>query len=85
VEQSQTVADVAATDRQPLYLRVRVGEGALAQFSYSVDNARFIPVGQPFQATAGRWVGAQVGLFSTTPSAASRKAYADFDYFKITP
>ena len=81
VEQAETVATVGA---QPVYLRVRVGEGAMAQFSYSMDNTRFTPVGQPFRAGVGRWVGAQVGLFSTTPSAGSRKAYADFDYFRVS-
>ncbi|MRV70279.1 family 43 glycosylhydrolase [Duganella sp. FT92W] len=81
VEQAETVATVGA---QPVYLRVRVGEGAMAQFSYSTDNVRFIPAGQPFRAGVGRWVGAQVGLFSTTPSASGRKAYADVDYFRVT-
>ena len=82
VERLETVATVGT---QPVYLRVRVGDGALAQFSYSTDNLRFTAVGQPFRAGVGRWVGAQVGLFSITPAAASNKAYADFDYFRITP
>ena len=75
----------ATVGTRPVYLRVRVGEGAMAQFAYSTDNARFTPVGRPFKASAGRWVGAQVGLFSTASAEASRKAYADFDYFRITP
>jgi beta-xylosidase len=85
VERLENVATVAAQPAQLVYLRVRVGEGAMAQFSYSTDNERFTPVGQPFRAGVGRWVGAQVGLFSTTPAAAGNQAYADFDYFRITP
>jgi beta-xylosidase len=82
VEQADTIATV---DTRPVFLRVRVGEGAMAQFAYSTDNARFTSVGRPFKASAGRWVGAQVGLFSTVPAAAGSKTYADFDYFRITP
>lgn len=81
-ERTETVATVGA---QPVYLRVRVGEGALAQFAYSTDNTHFTPVGAPFKAGVGRWVGAQVGLFSTIPAHAGRKPYADFDYFRVTP
>lgn len=82
VEQADIIATVGT---RPVFLRVRVGDGAMAQFAYSTDNARFTPVGQPFRASVGRWVGAQVGLFSTASAAASRKIYADFDYFRITP
>jgi hypothetical protein len=39
-------------------------DGALARFAYSLDNASFVTVGEPFSASKGRWVGAQVGLFS---------------------
>jgi beta-xylosidase len=65
-----------------LYLRMSVASGAVASFAYSLDNVTFVPVGQPFTASKGRWVGAQVGLFSVgdKPGASS----LDVDYFRVT-
>jgi hypothetical protein len=82
-ERSEVLATVPAATA---YLRVRVDADAMAQFSYSLDNKNFIPAGQPFKAGVGRWVGAQLGLFSTVPAtAAAKNAWADIDYFRITP
>jgi hypothetical protein len=79
-------AAAATAAPSPVYLRVRVDADAMAQFSYSLDNKTFIPAGQPFKAGVGRWVGAQLGLFSTVPAtAAAKNAWADIDYFRITP
>lgn len=63
-----------------LYLRMSMAQGALASFSYSTDNATFVPVGSPFAVSKGRWVGAQVGLFSVGPGAST----LDVDYFRVT-
>jgi beta-xylosidase len=82
-ERSEVLATVPAATA---YLRVRVDADAMAQFSYSLDNKNFIPAGQPFKAGVGRWAGAQLGLFSTVPAtAAAKNAWADIDYFRITP
>jgi beta-xylosidase len=79
-------AAAATAAPSPVYLRVRVDADAMAQFSYSLDNKTFIPAGQPFKAGVGRWVGAQLGLFSTVPAtAAAKNTWADIDYFRITP
>ena len=63
-----------------LYLRMSMADGALASFSYSTDNVTFVPVGSPFAVSKGRWVGAQVGLFSVGAEASS----LDVDYFRVT-
>ncbi|KQV90293.1 glycoside hydrolase [Massilia sp. Root351] len=79
-------ASAAAAATGPVYLRLRVDAGAMAQFSYSLDNKTFTPAGRPFKASVGRWVGAQLGLFSTVPAtAASKSAWVDVDYFRVTP
>jgi beta-xylosidase len=76
----------SAAASSPAYLRIRIDADAMAQFSYSLDNKTFTPAGQPFKAGVGRWVGAQLGLFSTVPAtAASKNAWADVDYFRVTP
>jgi beta-xylosidase len=65
-----------------LYLRMNMAEGAIARFSYSLDNVRFIPVGQPLEISKGRWVGAQVGLFSVAANAPGSSL--DVDYFRVS-
>jgi beta-xylosidase len=64
-----------------LYLRMSMGEGAIARFSYSLDNLIFTPAGEPLEISKGRWVGAQVGLFSVAAGATGSSL--DVDYFRV--
>ncbi len=66
-----------------LLLRIKMNAGAVCQFSYSADGKEFIPVGESFTASAGRWMGAKVGLFSEARSEAGQRGYADFDWFRF--
>jgi beta-xylosidase len=72
---------LAKTGKRPVYLRMAMGEGGIARFSYSVDGRRFIPAGKPFAAQMGRWVGAQMGVFALGESG----SWADVDYFRVAP
>lgn len=67
-----------------VYLRMRVEEGGRTVFSYSLDRQEFIPIGAPFIATVGRWVGARMGLFSAAANAGTR-GYVDVDDFQVGP
>jgi beta-xylosidase len=67
-----------------VYLRMEMAEGAVARFSYSLDNANFTPAGGPFTVSKGRWVGAQVGLFSVGSKAGASPSHLDVDYFRLT-
>jgi beta-xylosidase len=66
-----------------LSLRMTMREGGIARFAYSTDNARFIDVGAPFTSSKGRWVGAQVGLFSVGDRPGPGSSL-DVDYFRVT-
>ena len=68
----------------PVYLRVRVDDGARCQFAYSFDNQTFTPIGTPFKASGDRWIGARVGLIASAPPGASVTGHADFDWFHVT-
>jgi len=63
-----------------VWLRMQVLAGGVTQFSYSVDGAKYTPIGAQFTAKMGRWVGAQMGLFSAGPT-----GHADIDYFRVSP
>ncbi|MGA6160447.1 hypothetical protein ACPEIC_44825 [Stenotrophomonas sp. NPDC087984] len=46
---------------------------------------RFTPLGAPFPATAGKWIGATVGLFATGPATGGRGGVAEIDWFRMGP
>ncbi|MEP6621769.1 MAG: glycoside hydrolase 43 family protein, partial [bacterium] len=71
----------ATLSTESAYLRASC-DGLMIRFSYSVDGAAWIAVGDPFTPKAARWVGAKLGLFATRPSS-SPGSYADFDFFRI--
>ena len=78
--QEQTLATVDLPQKT-LSLRMSVGAAAKTQFAYSLDAKTFTPVGDLFTASKGRWVGAQMGLFSLGESSTS---FVDVDYFRAT-
>jgi beta-xylosidase len=52
----------AASSTMTIYLRVSVSNGAVCRFSYSVKGKEFSPIGGPFTARQGKWIGAKVGI-----------------------
>ncbi|HCK25361.1 MAG TPA: glycoside hydrolase [Bacteroides graminisolvens] len=80
----------AETERIPVtgsdfYLRVTVREGAKCSFSYSLDGTSFVSLGNTFQASEGRWIGAKVGMFCSRTATTNRAGFADLDWFRVTP
>jgi beta-xylosidase len=66
-----------------VFVRVAVEAGATCRFSYSLDGRRFEPVGRPFIAREGRWIGARVGLFASGPGGARARGHVDVDWFRV--
>jgi beta-xylosidase len=67
-----------------IWLRMRVRAGGVTSFSYSYDDSAYTPIGAPFTAVMGRWVGAQMGLFSISSGSAAA-GYIEIDHFRVTP
>jgi beta-xylosidase len=65
-----------------VFLRVEVAEGAVCRFGYSADGRQFTPIGKPFPAQPGRWIGAKVGLFCIAADANGGSS-ADFDWVEV--
>jgi beta-xylosidase len=78
VEQELFAAPLAGNT---VRLRMTVASGGVTRFAYSADGAAYMEIGQPFTAAMGRWVGAQMGVFSIAPVAGA--GHADFDYFRV--
>lgn len=65
------------------YLQVNASKNAVCKFSYSTDGTRFSPVGEPFIARQGKWVGGKVGIFAVRTGQTRETGYADFDWFRV--
>lgn len=73
-----------ATIDQRLFLRVSVDRDARCRFAFSVDGGLYSHFGDEFPATAGRWVGAKVGLFAACPPDRAASGHVDFGFFHVT-
>ena len=65
-----------------IYLQVKIEKGGICHFYYSLDGKKYKAIGIPFTARQGKWIGAKVGLFSTTPYGKERE-WVDADWFHI--
>jgi beta-xylosidase len=79
-EKTEVIGDVTATD---MYFRVQVRKGGTCTFSISFDGNSFKPIGQPFTAQPGRWIGAKMGLFCLRASKTNDAGFADIDWFRV--
>ncbi|WP_025141425.1 glycoside hydrolase 43 family protein [Pedobacter jeongneungensis] len=68
-----------------VYFRVKVAGGAKCQFSYSEDGINFTNVGDEFQATAGQWIGAKMGIFAIRDTQTNDSGNAEYDWFRVQP
>lgn len=82
---AEKVSEVKMVSDSTIYFRVNVNKGGVCRFSYSLNGEDFISVGSPFQAVAGKWIGAKIGLFCTSAEKTNDSGYADFEWFRITP
>jgi beta-xylosidase len=81
-EIEKTITRVNVSD---VYLRFVMKKGAVCTFSYSLDGEKFIAIEDSFQAVAGRWIGAKMGIFCTREAQINDSGYADFDWFHVEP
>ncbi len=73
----------ARSDPGPVELRVEVGEGAVCRFSARTGGGAFEPIGEPFTAREGMWIGAKVGIFARAPHGRPAPVAARFDWFRV--
>jgi len=65
--------------------RVEVTSGGLCRFGYDDAAGNAAWVSEPFQARAGVWIGAKVGIFSSHPLTTGSGGHTDFNYFRFSP
>ena len=88
-EGEKEIATVPITKKE-VYLRAKVEMiqnkepfDARVTFYYSLDGKSFKKLGDSFKPTAGRWVGAKIGLFASGTKAINDSSYADYDWFRV--
>ena len=69
-------------DNNTFWLRVRVEENAVCNFSFSVNGRTYTPLGQQFNARQGKWIGADWYL-RNRQSTPLEMGYADYDWFRV--
>ncbi|MFC3561008.1 glycoside hydrolase family 43 protein [Pedobacter jamesrossensis] len=80
---SEQEKEIVKIKSATIYLRVKVLAGAKCKFSFSEDGESFIDVGNTFQATAGQWIGAKMGLFATRETQTNDSGIAEYDWFRV--
>ncbi|MCD0487634.1 glycoside hydrolase 43 family protein [Pedobacter sp. MC2016-14] len=82
--QTETVVETRSLETATVYMRVQVKAPlAECQFSYSEDGVNFKPIGVIFKAVQDKWIGAKIGIFSTSSPEVRTGGYADFDWFRL--
>ncbi len=65
-------------------LRVTVPDGGLCEFSFA-ELSHFTSVPQKFQAVAGTWIGAKLGIYTLKHDSENPAGHADFKCFRFRP
>lgn len=82
-KEHEKVNETVESQSNTVFFRVRVSKGAQCNFSYSLDGLKFTPIGKPFSAKPGGWIGAKVGMFCLRPDFTNDPGFADVDWFRI--
>ena len=82
--EEQTISQLAIDDTTEILLRVVVGEGGVCQFYWAKMGDSFNPIGEPFKAREGKWIGAKFGLFAVTDGRTNDGGWIDVDWVRIT-
>lgn len=65
-----------------LYLRLKITQGAVCQFYYSLDGNDFVKIGSSFTARPGRWIGAKLGFFAQKNNVTNDSGWMDIEWFR---
>ena len=67
-----------------VWFRVKVEQGGICHFAYSLDGKHFKAIKHPFKARVGKWIGAKVGLCCLNNGGRVDRGWIDVDWFRIT-
>ena len=79
----EEITSTVPVETSTIYFGVKVEAGAVCNFAYSTDGEMFYPVGKPFKASQGRWIGAKLGFYALRNGIINDAGSADIDWFRI--
>ncbi|WP_417558674.1 glycoside hydrolase 43 family protein [Mesoflavibacter zeaxanthinifaciens] len=66
-----------------VYLQVKVSKGGICNFSYSIDNKTFMPIGNSFKAREGKWIGAKIGYLALREGVINDAGSLNIDWIRF--
>ena len=82
-KEERVVADMLWNEDMQLLLKVVVGIGGECQFYWAESGKTFQPIGEPFKAKEGKWIGAKFGLFALTSGKTNDGGWLDVDWVRV--
>jgi len=76
---------IGTLPRSSAKLRVEVEDGGRCSFSLIDDAGTRLASAEEFQAVAGKWIGAKIGLYCLQSGEGNGAGFAEFDYFRFAP
>jgi len=70
-------------ENSEIYFKVNVKEGAVCNFSFSIDGKKFKNAGEAFEAKPDRWIGAKIGYFALREGITNDSGTVDIDWFRV--
>lgn len=65
------------------YLQVKVKQGGICSFFYSVDGKKFQSLGQDFKSREGKWIGAKIGFTALREGVINDAGNVAIDWFRF--
>ena len=80
----ETETTPIAINNQNIYLQAKVKAGGICTFYYSENGQDFIPIGEPFTAREGKWIGAKIGFVALRQGVINDAGSVGIDWFRIS-
>lgn len=65
------------------YLQVKVKDGGICSFFYSLDGEKFQPLGEDFKSREGKWIGAKLGITALREGKINDAGSVNIDWFRF--
>lgn len=84
LSQKRTVLSVLRDD-QPLLVQAQVSQRGVCHFSFKQSEAaQWEAISPTFSISAGKWVGAKIGIYAASQATHSHAGYSEFSYFRMS-
>ena len=80
---AEKILNNLSVESNTVYLQVKVGKGAVCNFSYSFNGTDYIKLEDAFIAKPGKWIGAKVGFFALREGVINDAGFVNIDWFRI--